>query len=216
MTQTPHTAPPHTGRADLHAALAALQAQLTPQTTLLQAVALLPAHGLAWHLKPDEEESGHIVALTHAGGDQLLTWGKDPAMGLAGLIGLPAALIFEVRITNAIPAQPEPASPAPLPVAAAAESLAEATAGEVIEGEIFEPACDPPHPTTPLSDEQRAVAVEMVRQLSAEQRKAFTIAYRDAFKVPREAKSIIPTITQLRHLAFIDRFTVEAAGGISE
>lgn len=209
MTQTPHAAP-HTGRAELHAALAALQAQLTPKTTLLQALTLLPAHGLAWHQKPDEEEAGHIVALTHAGGDQLVTWAKDPAAGLAGLIGLPAVL-----------AQPEPASPAaapppaPSPAAAAAESLAEATAGEVVDAETFEPAEPAPDPTTLLSDEQRAVAVEMVKQLSAEQRKAFTIAYRDAFRVDRAAKSIIPTITEIRHLAFIDRFTVEANGGVA-
>jgi len=211
MTQTPHTAPPHTGRAELHAALAALQAQLTPQTTLLEAVALLPAHGLAWHVKPDEEESGHIVALTHAGGDQLLTYAKSLSAGLAGLIGLPAVL------AQPKPASPEPlAPPAPSPAATAAESLAEATAGDVVAAEGFEPAEPAPDPTTPLSDEQRAVAVEMVRQLTPDQRKAFTIAYRDAFRVDRAEKSIIPTITELRHLQFIDRFTVEANGGISE
>jgi len=195
----------------LHAALAALQAQLTPKTTLLEAVALLPAHGLAWHVKPDEEESGHIVALTHAGGDQLLTYAKSLSAGLAGLIGLPAVL------AQPKPASPEPlAPPAPSPAATAAESLAEATAGDVVAAEGFEPAEPAPDPTTPLSDEQRAVAVEMVRQLTPDQRKAFTIAYRDAFRVDRAEKSIIPTITELRHLQFIDRFTVEANGGISE
>lgn len=201
----------------MHAALAAVQAQLTPKTTLLQAVALLPAHGLAWHVKPDEEEAGHIVALTHAGGDQLLTYAKNPAAGLAGLIGLPAVLITELRFgAQPEPTPAEPAAPAAPSAAAAAESLAEATAGEVVAAETFEPAEPAPDPSTPLSDEQRAVALEMVKQLAPEQRKAFTIAYRDAFRVDRAEKSIIPTITQLRHLQFIDRFTVEANGGISE
>jgi len=52
--------------------------------------------------------------------------------------------------------------------------------------------------------------------MTPEQRKAFTIAFRDAFRVDREERSITPLITEQRHLTFIDRFTVEAAGGISE
>jgi hypothetical protein len=72
-----------------------------------------------------------------------------------------------------------------------------------------------PDPATPLSDEQKAAALEMVKVMDAEQRKAFTISFRSAFSVPREVKAIAPLILQLQHLHFVDRFTVEAAGGVA-
>jgi hypothetical protein len=103
-----------------------------------------------------------------------------------------------------------PSAPGPDAIEAAAESLAAATAGQVIP----EPTTEP-DPETPLTDEQKASAVEMVKQMTTEGRKAFTIAFRDAFNVPREARAVAPYILQLKHLHFVDRFTVEAAGGVS-
>jgi Ser/Thr protein kinase RdoA (MazF antagonist) len=55
----------------------------------------------------------------------------------------------------------------------------------------------------------------MVKVLPTEQRRAFTKAFREVFEVPAESKQIVPFITELRHLQFIDRFTVEASGGIA-
>jgi hypothetical protein len=72
-----------------------------------------------------------------------------------------------------------------------------------------------PDPATPLSDEQKAAAVAGIKELTTEQQKAFAIAFRDAFKVPRNAKSVIPLITELRHLEFCDSFAIEANGGIA-
>jgi hypothetical protein len=107
----------------------------------------------------------------------------------------------------------EPAAePDPLPVQVAAESLAAATSGVV----VAEPVADPePDPTTPLTDEQKAVAINMIKALSADQRQAFTISFRSAFAVDRSVKAIAPVITELRHLQFCDRWSVEAAGGVA-
>jgi hypothetical protein len=72
------------------------------------------------------------------------------------------------------------------------------------------------HPTLrALTPEEIEAAVGMVKQMAPAQRKAFTIAYRVAFDVPATETRIATTITQVRHLQFIDRFTVEAAGGIA-
>ena len=55
----------------------------------------------------------------------------------------------------------------------------------------------------------------MIKAMNTEQRKSFTIAFRDAFKVPREAKSIAPLITEVRHMEFCDRWSIENAGGVA-
>lgn len=100
----------------------------------------------------------------------------------------------------------------------AARSLAAATNGAVAAGDpdgsaaAYEAAYE--H-LAPLSVEQKAAAVAMVGAMSMAQRKAFTIAFRNAFSVPREQVSLAPLITQIQHLEFIDRFTTEVAGEVA-
>jgi hypothetical protein len=55
----------------------------------------------------------------------------------------------------------------------------------------------------------------MIKALSADQRNKFTISFRDAFRVPREAKAIAPLITEVRHMEFCDRWSIEASGGVA-
>jgi hypothetical protein len=105
---------------------------------------------------------------------------------------------------------PEPQAAEPeVAAAVAAESLAAASGGMVFELAEGDPA-------TPLNDEQKATAVKMVSDLTPEQRKSFAIHYRNAFCIPKEQKSILPSICELRHLQFIDLFTVEANGGVAK
>jgi hypothetical protein len=100
--------------------------------------------------------------------------------------------------------------------ALAAQSLAVATDGAVAAADpASEPATPLTAPDAPLSEEQKAAAVDMVGAMSTAQRKAFTIAFRNAFSVPREQASLVPLITQIQHLEFIDRFTTEAAGEVA-
>lgn len=92
---------------------------------------------------------------------------------------------------------PEAAAPAP------AEPPSPATAAE-------------PDPTTPLTPEQQAQARAWVGAMaSAAQRKAFAAAFRHAFSVDPAEKSVAPLITQWQHYAFVDRFVIEAAGGVA-
>jgi hypothetical protein len=164
-------------------------------------------HGFSWFCRPSEP--GFIeVRLRHSGGADVAAEGTSIPELLAGLLGL-------VWPADPQTAEPEPAPAAtaqPEPVQTAAESLAAATSGVV----VAEPAADPePDPTTPLTADQKAVAVGMIKALSADQRQSFTIAFRDCFRVDRSVKAIAPVIQQLQHLHFCDRWSIENAGGVA-
>ena len=141
---------------------------------------------------------------------------------LAGLLGIPlldadqAAEAEPVAGTEPTPAEvvrpqlqqdkpqvtnPEPVAPEP-----------------VEEDEEFDEIGDP-EPSTDihrtLSDQEKAAAVDMVKALPADRRRTFTKAFREVFAVPADAKQIVPFISELQHLQFIDRYTVEAAGGVA-
>jgi hypothetical protein len=124
---------------------------------------------------------------------------------LAGLVGLALEGATAPQPTAPEPAAPEPAEPAAAPPAAVTP----------------EPAAPPavaPQPVGPeprqLSAEEISTAIEMIRCMPADVRRAFSQAFRSTFAVPADAKVITPHITTSDHLLFIDRFTVEAAGGI--
>jgi hypothetical protein len=128
---------------------------------------------------------------------------------LAGLLGLvwpgeAQADESEEKCATRILSSGEHADPEPVQVAA--ESLAAATCGVVI---------DEPDPTTPLTADQKAVAISMIKGLTADQRQSFTIAFRDCFRVDRSVKAIAPVIQQLQHLHFCDRWSIENAGGVA-
>lgn len=158
---------PPASRAAFHAALAALQAELTFSMPLAEALPLLPRHGLCWYLLPGDTDDGHELRLCHKDGHQVLTFAEsfaDLPLAFAGLIGMPAVLItagivagrFSEALDNATtePTEPtEPADPtepaaaasatieagAPTAADTAAASLAEATDGVVVSGAEPEP-----------------------------------------------------------------------------
>ena len=189
-------------------------------------------HGLSWYARPSEVAAFQVV-LCHKGGAEREADGQSISALLAGLLGHPLAhdaaplptaeplavdaqasepdKICNSRITAA-PAPQLAAVPATAPAQLAAESLAAATGGAAVAEVVAGPE---PDACQLLTDEQKAVCVEMITALSVNQQKAFKIAFRDAFRVPREAKSIAPLITEVRHMEFCDRWSIEAAGGVA-
>ena len=72
------------------------------------------------------------------------------------------------------------------------------------------------HPTLrALTPEEIEAAVGMVKMMPAQQRKSFTIGFRNAFNISDTVTRIATEITQVRHLHYIDHFTAEAFGGIA-
>ena len=199
-------------------ALAAFQSQADPGLNPVQAARAATAHGFSWLARPCGD--GLIeVRLRHSGGADAAAEGSCLSDLLAGLLGLAPG--DETPTAAPLPLQQKPQTPEPAQIiqhthkalepdaAAAAESLAAATGGTVVE-------TDEPDPATPLTAEQREAALAMVKAMGPDARRSFTISFRDAFRVDRSVKAIAPVIQQLQHLHFIDRFTVEAAGGVSE
>ena len=184
-------------------ALAAVQASFKPGLSPIEAARAANAHGFAWLSRPCDDDPALVqVCLRHQGGAETAAVGENIAQLLAGLLGIalqPAVQTSEpeggTEDAPLVCPAVRPATPEPEP--------------EPIE-EHSEPAAQL------LDEQQKATAVSMCKAMDAATRKAFTIAFRDAFRVDRDQRSIIPLITELKHLEFIDRFSIEAAGGISE
>ena len=196
--------------ASFSAALAACQAEFPPGIGPIEAARMATAHGFSWLSRPSGPGCLE-VRLRHCGGADAAAEGSSVAELLAGLLGLvwPAqAQAFQPEASTGLSIA-EDSTPEPEPVAAAAESLAAATDGVL----VADPA--EPDPSTPLTEEQRTLALDVVKALTPAQRQAFTISFRDAFRVDRSAKAIAPLITELRHLEFCDRWTLEAAGKVA-
>jgi len=207
--------------ASYSAALAEFQANVPVAIDPIGAARDAARHGFSWFYRPSEP--GFIeVRLRHKDGAETCAEGTSLVEILAGLLGLvwpgdAQAAEPEGKCDSRIKCPGEQSEPirvtvTPELVQVAAESLAAATSGTV----VAEPVADPePDPTTPLTAEQKAVAVNMIKALSADQRQAFTISFRDAFRVERSVKAIAPLIQQLQHLHFCDRWSIENAGGVA-
>ena len=186
------------------ASLAELQEQLTDQP-IVEALALANQHGFSWMFRPAGDGLTEAV-LRHSGGSEEKALGDEPLNLVLGLLGaLPGAQAAEPETMQDLH-NFEPVE--------ASNTEAEA----VQSGDHQQQASEAPAERAqddPLSDDEKAAAVGMIRVMDAGQRKAFTIAFRHAFQVPSTERAIQPLITELRHLQFIDRFTVEAAGGVA-
>jgi hypothetical protein len=134
---------------------------------------------------------------------------------LAGLLGIPLRELGDASEPEPLAVDEQTTAPDPDPVPEPVEAATEQQdAAAEPEDEEFDDL-EPDDVTRPLSESEKATAVEMVKVLPVDQRKAFTKTFRDVFAVPADSKQIVPFITELRHLQFIDRFTVEASGGIA-
>ena len=196
---------------DADAAFSAALAQLQLETHGQGAANVLAAAneaGFCWLFRPIDGEVTEAI-LRHSAGSEEKALGDDP---LALILGLLGAFPLE---QEAQPVEPDkkmreahkPADPVAA-VDVAAESLAAATCGVV----ITEPAQPGRAPEDPLSDQEKAAAIQMIKEMDAAERKSFTISFRSAFKVPASEKAIAPLIVQFQHLDFVDRFTGEAMG----
>jgi len=194
------------------ASLATFQAVAPVGVDPITAAREAASHGFSWFCRPSEP--GFIeVRLRHSGGADVGAEGTSIPELLAGLLGLvwpgeAQAEESEEICATRIMSPGEHTEPAaePKPVQAAAESLAAATCGVVV---------DEPDPTTPLTAEQKQVAINVIKNLTADQRHSFTIAFRNCFRVDRSVRAIAPVITELQHLHFCDRWSIENAGGVA-
>ena len=216
-----------------NASMAEFQAEVTPISELsLVAVieAARPAFRLGFSYAIRQDSEGLDVLLRHSGGGEdmssvLSGTVISPALLLAGLLGIPLAMPAQASNPDQHTNEPEGVQPEQNAIDALTESqpevIAEPAAGPTPEEpDLIGP--DSPdnipgdHPSLRLlAPEEIEAAVGLIKVMTAQSRKSFTIAFRNAFEVPDNVMRIAGEITQLRHLQFIDRFNLEAAGGIS-
>ena len=190
-------------------ALSAFQAQSHGVSGLAALLANANANGFSWIIKPKKgaDDFRWQVSLRHADGAEESAYGNEPENLLLHLLGFPMLSTAQAseaeELQNTHPSKKLEDEPAGCPVDVVNEPVAEQQEPVDLGAE------------TPLTKEQRETALEMVKIMNTEQRKAFTISFRSAFNVPRDAKTIAPLITELQHLHFVDRFTIEMAGGVA-
>lgn len=219
-----------------NAALAQFQAGVVPVGELsLPAIvkAAKRAFELGFCYIVRQDEMALEVCLRHEGGaEEISSAAADtvcsPALLLAGLLGIPVDPgtqtpepeqhtdePSEVQVEHyaVIEKTQSPADAAAEPAAAVAQPAIAAEPDLIGPGSPADLPGD--HPSLRLlTPEEVEAAVGLVKVMTPASRKSFTIAFRTAFEVPDNVVRIAGEITQLRHLDFIDRFNLEAAGGI--
>ena len=224
-----------------NADLARFQAEVQPILELSLPAVVEAARGafkLGFSYVVRQDSECMEVCVRHsAGAEEISSAASDtlcsPALLLAGLLGIPVGVIAQTQTPeseqhtdDAEIAQPEPIKAIdPIEVAEAPALEAAAATAVAIAVEIEEPDLMGPgspagipgdHPSLRLlTPEEVAAAVGLIKVMTAQARKSFTIAFRVAFEVPDNVMRIAGEITQLRHLDFIDRFNLESADGIS-
>ena len=197
-------------------------AHLKPVAPLLVDVlsAALPAFELGFSYTASRWNGELTVTLHYQGAElgssavaSFANYGDTCAALLAGLLGIPL-----INVDGA--SEPEPLQPAAVEAAEEVTASVEAPPQEDEDEEFAEEPAIATQPTTPdmqreLTEAERTTAIDMIKAMEPGQRKAFTKAFRELFAVPADAKQISPFITRLEHWLFIDRYTVEAAGGIA-
>jgi hypothetical protein len=221
-----------------NAALAQFQSGLKPVPDLSMATvveAAKPAFkvGFSWIVRQDADRIE--VCIRHSGGAEEYSISDaatlcSPSLLLAGLLGISVEPPVPVQASNT-EQQDKGQSEVRCELYAENASSPEQAVEEVqepgpveVENEPVEEEPDVMGPDSPpeisgdhrslepLTPKEIATAIKMVQVMPAQQRKSLTIAFRNAFNVPRTTLKIIGEITQKRHLDFIDRFTCEAAG----
>lgn len=211
---------------EFSSALSELQSHSHGITCVPSLLASANKHGFSWILRPSRPpiEQPWEVVLRHIGGAEEAAYGDNCGDLLNHLLGFPLLAATQPQSSKHSEEglepskQPElkPTEDAAKPAARRDPEKQTTTVNGAAPAGLGTEGLSPDRPTALLSEQQRLAAIEMVKVLNPNARKAFTSHFRSAFKVPGSEKSLIPLITELQHLQFIDRFTVESSGGVAE
>ena len=230
MTDRPITPHELRARGAFYMALSELQSRLTSDSTLEDALRLMPKYGLAWYY------AHKATVLGHAEGHEVRIQNSLPAADLAFVLGMPSLVVdasddepaaldpapaaaapVEVVVTEAAPPKPaatpapEP-EPEPEPAAVAPEPPATEPDPEPAPEQVEDQPEDPSLSTRPLSPEDANYARTMVAELSTAQKTTFKKAFCETFAISPAPLRVAGLITEERHAAFVHRFVDEAKG----
>jgi hypothetical protein len=191
-------------------ALAAFQATIPTTTSYAMddvLIAMAPAQKLGFGFAVQQFIDNEAkVSLLHAGG-----WRIDssvrrfgPGFALANLLGIQLASAGDAAQAPALKdTAPDPQAPAP--VTPDPDEFADAD----LMGEGVPETPVLPEDRAALNEADRETCLAMIRALTPEQRKSFTVAFRSHFNVDKSSRVIAPHIVQVQHQKFIQSFIDE-------
>jgi hypothetical protein len=172
-------------------------------------IAMAPARKLGFGFAVQQfMESEPEVSLLHAGGWRIASsvGSYGPGLALANLLGIQLASAGDAAQAPAPNATaPKPQAPAPVPVTPDPDEFADAD----LMGEGVPETPVLPEDRAALSEADRETCLAMIRALTPEQRKSFTVAFRSHFNVDKSSRVIAPHIVQVQHQKFIQSFIDE-------
>ncbi len=195
-------------------ALAEFQA-MNPATTSYAIedvqIAMAPAFELGFAYVVQQLIDGVELSLLHKGGFIIgsIVGSYGPGLALANLLGIQLELepIADALQPPALKATaPEPPTPAP---AAPATQEPDEFADADLMGEGVPETPVLPEDRAALSESDRETCLAMIRALTPEQRKSFTVAFRSHFNVDKSSRVIAPHIVQAQHQKFIQSYVDE-------
>jgi hypothetical protein len=171
-------------------------------------IAMAPARKLGFGFAVQQfMESEPEVSLLHAGGWRIAsTVGSyGPGLALANLLGIQLAPAGDAAQA---PAPKATAPDLPTPTTPATPDPDEFADADLMgEGVPETPVL--PEDRAALNEADRETCLAMIRALTPEQRKSFTVAFRSHFNVDKSSRVIAPHIVQVQHQKFIQSFIDE-------
>lgn len=153
------------------------------------------------------------VRLMHTSGWDLISHvepNDSPWSALADLMGVNYRSDQNAVVTAPAPAAAAEPAPAPPPAPAPAPLPEPDEFGDAdLMGEGVPETPVLPEDREPLSEADRETCLAMIRAITSEQRKRFTIAFRSHFNVDKSSRVIAPHIVQVQHQKFIQSFIDE-------
>jgi hypothetical protein len=170
-------------------------------------IAMAPARrlGFAYSVQPFPDSESKL-RLLHAGGWSIDSTFDNYGVGhaLAWMLGIqlaPAGDAAQPPAPNATAPKPQ----APAPVTPDPDEFADAD----LMGEGVPETPVLPEDRAALNEADRETCLAMIRALTPEQRKSFTVAFRSHFNVDKSSRVIAPHIVQVQHQKFIQSFIDE-------
>jgi hypothetical protein len=192
-------------------ALAEFQA-MNPATTSYAMddvrIAMAPAFELGFAYSVQQLIDGEEISLLHADGFIIgsIVGSYGPGLALANLLGIQLAPAGDAAQAPALKdTASEPQAPPPAPVTPDPDEFADAD----LMGEGVPETPVLPEDRAALSEADRETCLAMIRALTPEQRKSFTVAFRSHFNVDKSSRVIAPHIVQVQHQKFIQSFIDE-------
>jgi hypothetical protein len=170
-------------------------------------IAMAPARrlGFACSVQQFIERQPEVRLLHQAGWSINSTVGSyGPGLALANLLGIHLAPAGDAAQQPA-PKATAPKPQAPAPVTPDPDEFADAD----LMGEGVPETPVLPEDRAALNEADRETCLAMIRALTPEQRKSFTVAFRSHFNVDKSSRVIAPHIVQVQHQKFIQSFIDE-------